>query len=94
MKSLPIIKEVLKEASDIPKYQRNEILKVLSGQTRQEPRQETKQSPLLSQKEAATFLNVSRYTILRMVQEYQLHPVEIRGLKRYKRKELETIAGL
>ena len=47
---------------------------------------------LLTQAEAAKYLNVFRSTIFRMRRDNDLTPVFVRGLKRYRREDLETIA--
>lgn len=47
---------------------------------------------LLTQRQACKALGVSRFTIFRMVRDGQLHPVLIRGVKRYQTEELHKIA--
>ena len=47
---------------------------------------------LVTQAQAARMLNVSRVTIFRMVRDGQLVPVTLRGLKRYRREDIESIA--
>ena len=49
--------------------------------------------PLLAtQAKAARMLSCSRFTIRRLVQENLLHPVNIRGLVRYRLSELRSLA--
>ena len=47
---------------------------------------------LLTQRQTCKALGVSRFTIFRMVRDGQLHPVMIRGAKRYRREELAKIS--
>lgn len=47
---------------------------------------------LFTQAQAARLLNVSRATIFRMTRNGELHPILIRGLRRYRRADLEEIA--
>lgn len=47
---------------------------------------------LVNQARAARELSCSRYTIRRMEADGKLHPVTIRGLRRYRMSELKTIA--
>ena len=48
---------------------------------------------LLSQKQAASLLGLSRYTIRRMTMEGKLHPVIVHETPRYRRSEIEGIAN-
>jgi len=48
---------------------------------------------LLTQKQAAHLLGVSRFTVRRMTQEGQLHPVRVHGRFRYRRHEIEELAA-
>ena len=48
---------------------------------------------LCSQASAGRLLDVSRFTIWRMAQEGQLHPVSVRGCVRYRVEELERLAA-
>ena len=48
---------------------------------------------LVSQAEAGRLLDVSRFTIWRMAQEGQLHPVSVRGCVRYRLAEIERLAA-
>jgi excisionase family DNA binding protein len=90
MKSISIVRAALQADPDITKEQRDTVVAALSGKhIGDKPI-----SPLLSQAGAARYLNCSRFTIWRMVKDGTLHPVTIRGLVRYKRVELEKIAGL
>jgi len=47
---------------------------------------------LLTQAQASRSLNVSRSTLFRMVRDGELEPVMVRGLRRYRREDLERIA--
>lgn len=50
--------------------------------------------PLLaSQAQSARMLNCSRFTVARMEKDGTLHPVTIRGLKRYRVSELRALAA-
>ena len=49
---------------------------------------------LFTQAQAARILNCSRYTVLRMVKDETIKTVKVRGLTRYKRKDIEAIARL
>ena len=50
--------------------------------------------PLLaSQAQAGRALGCSRFTVNRLVKDGVLHPVTIRGLRRYRVSELKKIAG-
>ena len=90
MRSISIVKAALQADPDITKEQRDAVVAALSAKRVGDK----SPSPLLSQAEAARFLNCSRFTIWRMVKDGTLHPVMVRGLVRYKRVELEKIAGL
>jgi len=46
---------------------------------------------VFTQREACRALRVSRYTIFRMVRDGQLHPIMIRGLRRYRRDEILAV---
>ena len=48
---------------------------------------------LATQADAGRLLSCSRFTIRRMVQDGQLHPVTIRGCRRYRVEELEKMAA-
>ena len=47
---------------------------------------------LISQARVARMLNCSRFTVRRLVRTGALHPVNIRGLVRYRVSELKTLA--
>lgn len=50
--------------------------------------------PLLaSQAQSARMLNCSRFTVARMEKDGTLHPVTIRGMKRYRVSELRALAA-
>lgn len=48
---------------------------------------------LANQADAGRLLSCSRFTIRRMVQAGQLHPVTVRGCVRYRVEELEAVAA-
>jgi len=48
---------------------------------------------LVSQADAGRLLGCSRFTVRRMVQDGQLHPVTIRGCVRYRMNEIEGLAS-
>ena len=48
---------------------------------------------LLTQKDAAFLLGVSRFTVRKMVAEGQLHPIKVHEAVRYRRSEIEAIAN-
>jgi excisionase family DNA binding protein len=47
---------------------------------------------LLTQKQAAHLLGISRFTVWRMRQEGKLHPVRVHETFRYRRTEIEKVA--
>ena len=48
---------------------------------------------LLTQKQSADLLGVSRFTIRRMTTSGELHPVRINNHWRFRRSEIEAVAG-
>ena len=94
MSSNPIIEAAIKAAVDITPQQKKEAMDILSGKAKQTP-QEKKDGPaLLTQAQAAKFLGLSRSTIWRMAQAGELTPIPIHGSKRYRKVDLEKLAGL
>ncbi len=49
---------------------------------------------LLTQAQTARLLNCSRFTIRRMVEDGQLQPVDLRGLRRYRLADIQRITGI
>jgi len=50
-------------------------------------------SLLLTQAEVARMLNISRFTVRRLVLDGRLDPVKLRGLTRFRRQDVERLAG-
>lgn len=48
---------------------------------------------VVTQAQAARMLSCSRFTIRRLVMDGALHPINIRGLVRYRCSELRALAG-
>lgn len=82
-----IVRAVLQGDDTIRADQRDTVLAVLS-----EKGQGGALPLLVTQAQAARMLSVSRITIFRMVRDGQLAPVLVRGLRRYRREDLERIA--
>ncbi len=57
-----------------------------------EDRPKEQPSLLMSQAEVARAWHVSRLTIYRMTKDAVLHPVMLRGVKRFRRDEIEKVA--
>ena len=84
-----ILNAALSADSTIAADQRIAALALLNGKT---PQKEL--LPLvLTQKQAAKLLGVSRFTIRRMTAEGELHPVKVHESFRYRRAEIEEIAA-
>jgi excisionase family DNA binding protein len=84
-----IIRAALAADETVTKDQVEASLAVLNGRLPQ-------QGPLpllLTQKQTAFLLGVSRFTVNRMVKEGELHPIKIRDAVRYRRTEVEEIAS-
>ena len=93
MRSIPIVKEALKQDPEITTHQRKAALAILTGKTEQ-PTDQTGKSILLTRVEAAELLGCSQMTIYRLVKDGKLEPVKLREKNRYRRVDLEKIAGL
>jgi excisionase family DNA binding protein len=93
MKSNPIIEAAIKAAVDITPQQKKEAMDILSGKTKK-PTDQAEKPILLTRAEAAKLLGCSPMTIYRMVKDGKLQPVKLREKNRYRRIDLEKIAGL
>ena len=93
MKTNPIIEAAIKAAVDITPQQKKEVLDILLGKTKP-PTDQAGKSILLTRTEAAELLGCSQMTIYRLVQDGKLQPVKLREKNRYRRADLEKIAGL
>ena len=83
------VKAVLAGDDTITCDQRDSALALLTGRV---PKQD--QLPLLlTQKQAARLLGVSRFTIRNMTREGQLHPVRVHECRRYRRDEVDALAA-
>lgn len=85
--TLNIIQTVLDQDKTVTSELRESVLITLS-----ENHKQSGYGPLLTQTEAARYLRVSRSTVFRMCRDGELTPVYVRGLKRYRREDLERIA--
>ena len=94
MKNSSITKEALRIDPEITSRQRKLIMDVLDGKPRPEPKSSEEKAVLLSQKQAAKLLGMSRSTVWRMTRAGQLTTVEVNGRARYRRIDLEQLAGL
>ena len=84
-----ILKVALSADDTIASDQRDAALAILNGQV---PKNAS--LPLvLTQKQAADLLGVSRFTIRKMTMEGQLHPVRIHESWRYRREEFEALVS-
>lgn len=88
--TINIVKTTLRADPNLSDVQRRAALDALSGKSKVKVPEKV-ESPLLSQAEAARYLNCSRFTIRRMRIDGDLNPVKIRGLVRYLRAELDVI---
>lgn len=84
-----VYEAALASDAELTDEQKKRIRLVLSGNTHQE---DAVEPLLLTQRQACKALGVSRFTIFRMVRDGQLHPVMIRGARRYRREELMDIS--
>jgi hypothetical protein len=64
-------------------------LATLSGR----PREKKPDALLLTQAETARLLGCSRWTVRNCVADGTLHPVSLRGAKRYRKAEVLALAG-
>ena len=83
-----IIKSVLDADDNINDTVRSALVSLLRN-----PITAPRPSNLLTQKEACQEFRCSRQTLWRLVKSGQLHPVHIRGLRRFKRAEIEKLGG-
>ena len=83
------VKAVLATDDTVTPDQRDSALNLLSGRT---PKQGMRPL-LLTQKQAALLLGVSRFTIRNMTLDGQLHPVQVHECWRYRRDEIEDLAS-
>ena len=82
-----VTRAAIRADSSIPSDRKPGALKFLAGEASDLAR------PLLvTQSEAARLLSMSRVTVYRLVRDGALHPVEVRGAKRYRVEDLERIA--
>jgi hypothetical protein len=77
----------IKADASLPSDRKEAALQFLRGQT-----DSLLPRFLVSQAEAARALSVSRLTIWRLVRDGILHPVCIRGARRYRVEELQVVA--
>jgi excisionase family DNA binding protein len=83
-----ILRAALSADDTIAPGQRDTALSILNGRIA-----ENGPLPLLlTQKQASHLLGVSRFTIWRMTQDGELHPVRLHGTYRYRRAEIEKVA--
>ena len=83
------VKAVLASDDTVTPGQRDSALTLLNGRV---PKQGVRPL-LLTQKQAALLLGVSRFTIRNMTRDGQLHPVRIHECWRYRREEIEDLAS-
>ncbi len=84
-----VFEAALESDDGLTDEQKKRIRFVLDGG---DDREDGVEQLLLTQRQACKALGVSRFTIFRMVRDGQLHPVMIRGVKRYRTEELHEIA--
>jgi excisionase family DNA binding protein len=84
-----VFEAALKSDAELTEEQKKQIRLVLSGDG---PHEHAIDPLLLTQRQACGALGVSRFTIFRMVQDGQLHPVMIRGARRYRYEEIMEIS--
>ena len=90
---ISIIKATLDAMQAFTPQQKKEALDILAGKIKH-PTDQAEKSILLTRVEAAKLLGCSPMTIYRLVQDGKLHSVKLRGKNRYRRVDLEKIAGL
>jgi hypothetical protein len=87
--TIRIIETVLQSDPNVSELQKDQVKAVLTGSKL------PIQPALLTQKETATWLNVSKSTAYNLVLKGYLKPVIIGdGIKRYRVSDLEKLAGL
>jgi len=81
--------KILLEADDtIPLEHREDIWSVVTNLPKPDPSLPL----LLSQRQTAELMGVSRHSIRRLVKDGHLRPVKILGSPRYHREDVETLA--
>ena len=83
-----IIKSALDADDNINDAERSALVSLL-----RKPNTVPRPSTLLTQKEVCQEFRCSRQTLWRLVKSGQLNPVHIRGLRRFKRAEIEKLGG-
>ncbi len=84
--------QIIRAALDADDSVRGDLKNTALAVLREEAAQAPMHPILVTQAQAARLLGVSRITVYRMVQEGELEPVIIRGMRRYRREDLERIA--
>ena len=84
-----IIQAALDADVSIPSETSTEIKELLSGRQRELPTE----TLLMSIPEACAALRCSRQTVWRLVKDGELSPVRLRGLVRFRRMDIEELAG-
>lgn len=89
-----ILQSVAANDPSLSEQERGLFQRLISGQIEARERTSIEDGPLLlTQKQAARALGVSRVTLWRMTREAVFHPVEITtGNFRYRREEIEAVA--
>jgi excisionase family DNA binding protein len=90
---ISIIKATLDAMQAFSPQQKKEALDILAGKLKH-PTDQIEKSILLTRAEAAKLLGCSPMTIYRLVKDGKLQPVKLREKNRYRRVDLEKIAGL
>ena len=75
--------------AELTEGQKKQIRQILKGE---ESARNDVEPLLLTQRQTCRALGMSRFTILRMVKDGQLHPVMIRGSRRYRSEEIHNIS--
>ena len=87
-----IIRAALAADESVRPDQRDAVMAILTEKRPANDRS-VPQALLVTQAEAGRLLNVSRFTIRRLVEDGGLHPVNLRGVRRCNRKEIEKVAS-
>ena len=85
-----ILLAALKQDGSFPPNQIAEAMAILAGKS-----QSVGETPslLLTQAQVSRLLNCSRWSVKRLVQDGLLKPVQLRGLTRYRRVDIEQLAA-
>jgi len=67
----------------------DDALAAVSGK----PREKKPEALLLTQAETGRMLGCSRWTVRNLTKDGRLHPVSLRGARRYRRAEVLALAG-